>query len=144
VFDPAGNSDNGALGYTYDTVGNRLQMSSNVSVLPPSSVSYSYDGNDQLSTDLYDLNRNTTSSGGVSNIKYDFENHMTSYGTTTIGYDGDGNRVSETVGGTAPNNFKYGGEWLDSNVGPGLFYLRARYMNPATGRFWARVVAKYS
>ncbi|PYV19287.1 MAG: hypothetical protein DMG21_02115 [Acidobacteria bacterium] len=107
-------------------------------------MSYSYDGNDQLSTDLYDLNRNTTSSGGVSNIKYDFENHMTSYGTTTIGYDGDGNRVSETVGGTAPNNFKYGGEWLDSNVGPGLFYLRARYMNPATGRFWARVVAKYS
>ena len=87
MFDPAGNSDNGALGYTYDTVGNRLQMSSNVSVLPPSSVSYSYDGNDQLSTDLYDLNRNTTSSGGVSNIKYDFENHMTSYGTTTFTKD---------------------------------------------------------
>ncbi len=29
-----------------------------------------------------------------------------------------------------------GGEWLDSSIG--LYYLRARYLNQATGRFWAR------
>lgn len=38
--------------------------------------------------------------------------------------------------GTTPNVFQYSGEWLDSNVG--LYYLRARYFNEATGRFWAR------
>ena len=38
--------------------------------------------------------------------------------------------------GTTPNNYQYSGEWLDSNVG--LYYLRARYFNQATGRFWSR------
>ena len=60
--------------------------------------SYSYDTNDRLTTDTYDANGNTTSSGEVSSL-YDFENHMTAYGTTTIVYDGDGNRASETAGG---------------------------------------------
>ena len=36
--------------------------------------------------------------------------------------------------GTTPNVYQYSGEWLDSSVG--LFYLRARYLNQATGRFW--------
>ncbi|PYV17554.1 MAG: hypothetical protein DMG21_07985, partial [Acidobacteria bacterium] len=36
--------------------------------------------------------------GGVSS-GYDFENHMTNSGNATITYDGDGNKVSETVGG---------------------------------------------
>jgi hypothetical protein len=62
---------------------------------------FSYDANDRLSTDGYDVNGNTTSSLGVTNT-YDFENRMTAHGTTTMvpqARDGDGNRVSETVGG---------------------------------------------
>ena len=202
-------------------MGNRKQLTSGLSMFP--NASYSYDANDRLTTDTIDSNGNTTLSGTVSSL-YDFENHMTSSGPATIVYDGDGNRVSETVGGattkylvdtvnptglpqvvdetvngavtrtyayglqrisenqlagstwtpsfygydghgnvrfltssahsvtdtyqydafgriiavtgSTPNNFKYSGEWLDSNVG--LFYLRARYLNPATGRFWAR------
>jgi RHS repeat-associated protein len=185
-----------------------------------------YEANDQLTTDNYDANGNTTSSGGVTNA-YDFENRMTTSGSTTMvpqARDGDGNRVSETVGGattkylvdtlnptrlpqvldetvngvvsrtyayglqrisenqqngstwtasfygydghgnvrfltnsagtvtdtyqydafgrliastgSTPNNFLYSGEWFDSNVG--LYYLRARYLNQATGRFWTR------
>ena len=88
----------GALDFTYDPVGNRTQMTSTVSALGTGTTSYSYDANDRLSTDTIDANGNTTSSGGVSS-GYDFENHMTAYGTTTIVYDGDGNRASETAGG---------------------------------------------
>jgi len=87
----------GTLGYTYgDGVGNRTQMSSTLSEIVGGS--YSYDTNDRLTTDTYDANGNTTSSGGFSSL-YDFENHMTTNGTTTMVYDGDGNRASETVGG---------------------------------------------
>jgi len=54
--------------------------------------------------------------------------------TDTYTYDTFGMQIAHT--GTTPNTFQYSGEWLDSNVG--LYYLRARYLNQATGRFWAR------
>ena len=38
-----------------------------------------------------------------------------------------------TTTGTTPNNFLYSGEQYDGPLG--LYYLRARYFNPATGRF---------
>ena len=170
-----------------------------------------------------DANGNTTSSGGISNT-YDFENRMLTHGSLSLVYDGDGNRVSETVGGTAtkflvddhnptglpqvldeivggsitrtyayglqrisenqqiggnwtpsfygydghanvrfltnssgaitdsydydafgmpirtsgttPNVLLYSAERYDSNIG--LYDLRARYFDQATGRFWAR------
>jgi YD repeat-containing protein len=69
-----------------------------VNVLGPGSSSFAYDSNDRLTTDTIDNNGNTTLSGGVSNT-YDFENRMTTHGSTTMVYDGDGNCVSETVGG---------------------------------------------
>jgi hypothetical protein len=47
----------------------------------------------------YDANGNTTSSAGISNT-YDFENRMLTHGSLSLVYDGDGNRVSETIGGT--------------------------------------------
>ena len=40
-----------------------------------------------------------------------------------------------TTSGTTPNNFLYSGEQYDSALG--AYYLRARYYNPATGRFLA-------
>jgi YD repeat-containing protein len=46
-----------------------------------------------------DANANTTSSAGISNT-YDFENRTTGHGSLTLVYDGDGNRVSETIGET--------------------------------------------
>jgi hypothetical protein len=61
--------------------------------------SFSYDGNDRLAIDTYDNNGNTVSSAGVANT-YDFENRMLTHGGVTLVYDGDGNRVSETIGGT--------------------------------------------
>jgi hypothetical protein len=49
-----------------------------------------------LGGDASDANGNTISSAGITNT-YDFENHMLSHGTVTMLYDGDGNRVAETV-----------------------------------------------
>ncbi len=46
-----------------------------------------------------DNNGNATSSASIVS-KYDFENRMTVHGGVTLVYDGDGIRVSETVGGT--------------------------------------------
>jgi RHS repeat-associated protein len=94
--DPLGN--NGTVGYpNYDATGNRLQRTSTVSAIP--AATYSYDNNDRLTTDNYDLNGNTISSAGIT-LSYDFENRMTNWGAVAIVYDGDGNRVSETIGGT--------------------------------------------
>jgi len=46
-------------------------------------------------------------------------------------YDAFGN--SFTVSGTTPNNYLYRGEQHDADLG--LYYLRARYYNPQSGRF---------
>jgi RHS repeat-associated protein len=54
--------------------------------------------------------------------------------TDTYSYDGFGNLLSST--GTTPNNYLYRGEQFDHNLE--LYYLRARYYNPATGRFLSR------
>jgi RHS repeat-associated protein len=49
----------------------------------------------------------------------------------TYEYDAFGNDVYHT--GTTPNNYLYRGEQYDPDLS--LYYLRARYLNPATGRF---------
>jgi RHS repeat-associated protein len=54
--------------------------------------------------------------------------------TDTYDYDAFGNKINST--GTTPNNFLYRGEQYDPDLG--LYYLRARYYNPATGRFLSR------
>jgi RHS repeat-associated protein len=54
--------------------------------------------------------------------------------TDTYEYDAFGNKINQT--GTTPNNYLYRGEQYDSDLG--LYYLRARYYNPSTGRFLSR------
>lgn len=49
-------------------------------------------------------------------------------------YDAFGNRF--TVSGSTPNNYLYRGEQWDPDLG--LYYLRARYYNPLSGRFLSR------
>ena len=93
--DPAGN--NGAVNYIYDVVGNRSSMTSTLNAVPGGS--FFIDANDRFMTDTYDNNGNTISSTGIANT-YDFENRMLKHGAITLVYDGDGNRVSETIGGT--------------------------------------------
>jgi len=73
---------------------------------------YGYDGGGNV--------RNLTNSAGTV--------------TDTYEYDAFGNKW--TVSGTTPNNYLYRGEEFDPDLG--LNYLRARYYNPATGRFMSR------
>ena len=54
--------------------------------------------------------------------------------TDTYEYDAFGNEITST--GSTPNEMLYRGEQYDSTLG--LYYLRARYYNPATGRFMSR------
>jgi RHS repeat-associated protein len=188
-----------------------------------------YNADDEISSETYDANGNVIATGGKT-YTYDSQNHMitANNGQVTMIYDGDGNRVSKTVGGvttqylvddlnptgyaqvveevvngavtrqytyglqrisqnlspavsgnstwtpsfyvydgggsvrqltksngtvtdeyeydaygnsftksgTTPNNYLYRGEQYDSDLG--LYYLRARYYNPATGGFLSR------
>ena len=73
---------------------------------------YGYDGGGNV--------RNLTNSAGTVTDKYE--------------YDAFGNKF--TVSGSTPNNYLYRGEQYDSDLG--LYYLRARYYNPLTGRFMSR------
>jgi len=59
-----------------------------------------------------------------------------SVGVVTDSYEYDAFGNSFTKQGTTPNNYLYRGEQYDSDLG--LYYLRARYYNPATGRFLSR------
>jgi RHS repeat-associated protein len=59
-----------------------------------------------------------------------------SSGAVTDSYEYDAFGNSFTVSGTTPNNYLYRGEQYDSDLG--LYYLRARYYNPNTGRFMSR------
>jgi RHS repeat-associated protein len=53
---------------------------------------------------------------------------------TPSSYDAFGNKINST--GSTPNVYLYRGEQYHSDLG--LYYLRARYYNPATGRFLSR------
>jgi RHS repeat-associated protein len=88
----------GNVGYGYDQVGNRTNRQSTISKL--STASSTYNTNDWLTSDQYDANGNTTNSG-AANYQYDALNHLTNVnnGAVLLAYDGDGNRVSKTVGG---------------------------------------------
>ncbi len=96
--DPRGVGFDGVLSYVLDGGGNRITRTSTVATL--ATQTFSYDGNDQLSTDAYDANGNTVAAGGHV-YAYDFEDRLisTDNGTVTIAYDCDGNRVAKTAGG---------------------------------------------
>lgn len=53
--------------------------------------------------------------------------------TDTYQFDAYGTKLSASTG-TTVNNYLYCGEQYDSDIG--FYYLRARYYQPGTGRFW--------
>src|SRR6185437_10570777 len=97
--DPAGGD--GRITYTYDPAGNRLQRNSSLPTVPATGI-LNYDANDRPTIDPYDPNGNLLNSGVGTNI-YDFQNRLVQAGGVSLVYDGDGNRVSETVAGVTTN-----------------------------------------
>jgi len=71
---------------------------------------YQYDGHGSV--------RQLTNAGGAITDAYD--------------YDAFGNLIYRS--GTTPNDYLYAGEQFDGSLG--FYYLRARYMNQSSGRFW--------
>ena len=56
-------------------------------------------------------------------------------GTVTDRYDYDAFGLLVFQSGTTANAYRYCGEQIDGDLG--LYYLRARYLNPDSGRFWS-------
>jgi RHS repeat-associated protein len=94
--DPA--KANGGVSYSLDPVGNRKSSTSTLSGVNPESFTFTVD--DELTTDVYDNNGNTLSTGSKT-FTYDSENELKTMngGAVTVIYDGDGNRVAKTVNG---------------------------------------------
>jgi RHS repeat-associated protein len=94
--DPAGK--NGSVAYTLDPVSNRLSAASTLPGVASSTATYNAD--DLLSTETYDLNGNVIAAGGKS-FTYDSDNRLTAMNGNAVQllYDGWGNRVAKTVAG---------------------------------------------
>jgi RHS repeat-associated protein len=91
------------------------QQQYNTNTLLPSALSYySQDGHGSV--------RILTDTNGTVSDSYVYD----AYGTLL--------RHSANVNNTAPNDYLYAGEQFDSDLE--LYYLRARYYNTDTGRFW--------
>ena len=69
---------------------------------------------------------------GNGNVRYLTATNGTISDTYT--YEAFGTVIAST--GTTPNDYRYSGEQYDPNLG--FTYLRARYLNPNTGRFLTR------
>ena len=85
------------------------------------------------------ISQRQVSSGTVSYYGYDghgsvrFLTSTNGAVTDTYTYDAYGTLIAQT-GNNTPNNCLYAGQQFDSDLG--FYYLRARYLNPNTGRFW--------
>ena len=94
------NQVNGSVAYGLDPVGNRLSDTSSLSGI--NSSSFSFNADDEVSTEIYDNNGNTLTTGGKS-FTYDAENHLTGMSVSgtvvSIVDDAFGNRVAKTVNG---------------------------------------------
>jgi len=92
--------NNGGASYSLDPIGNRLSVSTSLTGL--TSGVFSYNADDEVSSETYDANGNATQVGAKS-FTYDSENHMMTMSTTgttvSLIYDGDGNRVGKSVNG---------------------------------------------
>ena len=153
------NRDNGAGQIVYDGDGNRVRKTANgvtthylvdtvnptghpqvleeltSSNVQPAVVTcvYSY-GHALLSQDQFITSGWTASYDGYDghgNVRFLTDHH--GFVTDTYDYDAFGNLIART--GTTPNDYLFCGEQLDPDLG--LYYLRARYANSSTGRFWS-------
>jgi RHS repeat-associated protein len=141
--------NNGAVTYVYDGDGNRVAKT-----IGGVTTNYLVDTNnptgyvqvvDELQSGAvvksftYGHDLISQRIGGSSPSFYQYDGHgsvrqlTSASGTVTDLYDYDafGNLIF--LSGTTPNEYLYSGERFDLNLG--FYYLRARYLNPNSGRF---------
>jgi RHS repeat-associated protein len=145
VLSPAGTSSFG-----YDGDGNRITQT-----VPSGTYSYVNDPNGPLALVVnengpdgaidYDYGLGILeSSGPTFNYFYNLDGlgSVTNLTDTSgrmqqaLSYDAWGNSLSETGGVGTKNKFKFTGQALDP--GTGLYFMRARYYEPAAGRFLSK------
>ena len=87
-------SNNGALAYGLDPVGNALALTSTLAAVPAQTLTY--DADDRISGASYDANGNTLAAGGKT-FAYDSLNRLVNFdnGALAMAYDADGNRVAK-------------------------------------------------
>jgi len=145
--------NDGAVQYTYDGDGNRVSKTVSgvtttylvdtnnptgyaqvVEELQGGQVTRQY----TYGTDLISQRQLISGQWSMSHYGYDghgsvrFLTDSTGAVTDTYTYDAFGTLVERT--GATPNEYLYAGERFDAETG--MYYLRARYMRPETGRFW--------
>jgi RHS repeat-associated protein len=139
--------NNGAVTLLYDADGNRVGKNTTrylVDDLNPTGYAQVVEeltGSTVTRRYTYGLQRiSQTQSGTTSFYGYDGFGSVrqltdtTGAVTDTYDYDAWGNTVNVT--GSTPNVYRYRGEQYDPDLN--LYYLRARYFNPLTGRFLSR------
>jgi RHS repeat-associated protein len=150
------NYNSGAVLITYDGDGNRVRKT-------VGSTTTLYVWDDRNPSGYPQVVEEWTGSGGVTNLSrvYDYglqliRQREPSVSTNYFIFDGHGStRMLTDSGGVVVNAFAYDahGNLIASNTAPqtvylfgsqewdsdlSLYYLRARYHNPNTGRFWTR------
>jgi RHS repeat-associated protein len=160
-------SDGTQLSLSYDADGNRIQKTRfDVSAQPVSTTSYLVDTNNATGyaqvveertfeisnpasqiTKVYTygadlISRSEISDAQIANTLYYLYDGLGSVRalsdesgtlTDTYSYDAFGNLIART--GSTDNAYLYRGEQWDADLG--LYYNRARYLNPDSGRFWS-------
>ena len=133
-----------SFAYTLDNAGLRHQVSAG------GTTTYTRDLNRELPLVLSDgelshvyghgLISQTTSSGQQTSVLADGLGSMVALtdgsGTVTARYRYDGFGALRASSGTGRTVFRFAGQQLDGAAG--LYYLRARYYDPALGRFLSR------
>jgi len=143
------NLNNGAVTYVYDGDGNRVAKTvggvvTNYLVDTNNPTGYAQvvdelQGGAVVKSFMYGHDLISQRIVGSSLSFYQYDGHgsvrqltdATATITDTYDYDAFGNLIYRS--GTTPNDYLYSGEQLDGNLG--FYYLRARYLNPDSGRF---------
>ncbi len=151
------NFNSGAVTYGYNADGIRVRKTSG-------GVTTLYLVDDRNPTGYPQVLEELTVSGGATNLAkvYTYGHDLIAQRQVSggvvhyFGYDGSGSvryltatnaTISDTYvydafgsllasSGSTPNDYRYTGEQFDGSLG--FYYLRARYLNPETGRFWTR------
>ncbi|MGA2482628.1 MAG: RHS repeat-associated core domain-containing protein [Candidatus Acidiferrales bacterium] len=144
VLHKFGNTTLDGANYTVDNAGNRT---SKADLLAGVTSNYAYDpiyeltqvaqGGTTTESYSYDYVGNRLTSLGIPSYSYNTSNELTSFSNEAFTYDNNGNTLTKAdTNGTTTYAWDYEDRLTGVILpGTGLYFYRARYYNPALGRF---------